>query len=86
MLTGSFIRRQSRHSLDLKNPVMKLFKKKKVNNAPVREDLPFDQLKEGVDYTMNNGLLVFTAQYLKKRGYCCENKCLNCPYGIHDRK
>jgi|CryBogDrversion2_5_1035270.scaffolds.fasta_scaffold49422_2 hypothetical protein len=32
------------------------------------------------DYTIENGLLVFTAAYLQKRGYCCGNACRNCPY------
>ena len=31
-------------------------------------------------YILPNGLLVFTAAYLLKRGYCCGNGCLNCPY------
>ena len=35
-----------------------------------------------VDYTIENGLYVFTAHYLKKRGYCCESGCRNCPYGF----
>ena len=37
---------------------------------------------EGEDYVLENGLLVFTAAYLKKRGYCCKNGCRNCPYGF----
>jgi Family of unknown function (DUF5522) len=32
------------------------------------------------EYYFENGLLVFTATYLKKRGYCCGNACRNCPY------
>ena len=36
----------------------------------------------GVDYTIENGLYVFTAHYLAKRGYCCESGCRNCPYGF----
>ncbi len=31
-------------------------------------------------YTNNNGLVVFTADYLLQRGYCCGNGCRNCPY------
>ena len=31
-------------------------------------------------YILPNGLLVFTSAYLLKRGYCCGNGCLNCPY------
>lgn len=38
-------------------------------------------LIEGVDYLINSeGNLVFTREYLLKRGYCCKNKCTNCPY------
>ncbi|WP_425389913.1 DUF5522 domain-containing protein [Ekhidna sp.] len=33
------------------------------------------------DYYINkNGLMVFTEQYHRKRGYCCGNACLHCPY------
>jgi hypothetical protein len=36
---------------------------------------------EDDDYYFNNeGLVVFTAQYLLDRGYCCGNGCVNCPY------
>jgi hypothetical protein len=41
-----------------------------------------EALVEGVDYTMENGFMVFTAFYLLKRGYCCESGCRNCPYGF----
>jgi hypothetical protein len=36
----------------------------------------------GIDYYMENGLLVFTAQYLRDRGYCCTSGCRHCPYGF----
>ena len=26
------------------------------------------------------GLMVFTAAYLSRRGYCCDNGCRHCPY------
>lgn len=39
------------------------------------------RLKEGEDYYYNEDkLLVFTAAYLLKRGYCCGNGCKHCPY------
>jgi hypothetical protein len=39
---------------------------------------PFD---EGDDFYYNpDGLVVFTAEYLLNRGYCCGNGCRNCPY------
>ncbi|MBL7767142.1 MAG: hypothetical protein JNJ58_13665 [Chitinophagaceae bacterium] len=31
-------------------------------------------------YLNPEGLVVFTAEYLIKRGYCCGNGCLHCPY------
>ena len=36
---------------------------------------------EGIDYYMEGGLMVFTAQYLRDRGYCCTSGCRHCPYG-----
>ena len=41
-----------------------------------------EPLLEGVDYYIENGLYVFTAHYLEKRGYCCKNACRHCPYGF----
>lgn len=36
---------------------------------------------DDLDYYYNNdGFVVFTAEYLLKRGYCCGNGCANCPY------
>ncbi|WP_317174552.1 DUF5522 domain-containing protein [Aquiflexum lacus] len=33
------------------------------------------------DYYINeNGLMVFTAQYHLRRGYCCDSGCKHCPY------
>jgi hypothetical protein len=33
------------------------------------------------DFYFNaDGWVVFTADYLLQRGYCCGNGCLNCPY------
>jgi hypothetical protein len=39
-------------------------------------------LIEGVDYYVENGLFVFTAEYLRERGYCCTSGCRHCPYGF----
>ena len=33
-------------------------------------------------YYGEDGLLVFTRAYHLKRGYCCENGCKHCPYGV----
>ena len=33
------------------------------------------------DFYFENGLMVLTERYLRKRGYCCGNGCRHCPYG-----
>jgi hypothetical protein len=38
------------------------------------------ELKEGRDYYVEAGLFVFTANFLRTRGYCCESGCRHCPY------
>lgn len=44
-------------------------------------------MKEGEDYIINDqGLLVFTKEYHLKRGSCCKNKCLNCPWNYGKEK
>jgi hypothetical protein len=38
-------------------------------------------LTEGIDYYINeDGNFVFTQHYHLKRGQCCKNKCLHCPW------
>ena len=38
-------------------------------------------MSEATDYYYNEaGLVVFTAEYLLKRGTCCGSGCKNCPY------
>jgi hypothetical protein len=38
-------------------------------------------LVEGVDYYINeDGNYVFTEAYHIKRGTCCKNRCLHCPW------
>lgn len=39
-----------------------------------------EKLVENVDYYFENGLMVLTSYFLKRRGYCCENNCRHCPY------
>ncbi|CAA9279860.1 MAG: FIG00649631: hypothetical protein [uncultured Adhaeribacter sp.] len=39
-------------------------------------------LEPGDFYFNEQGLMVFTAQYHLKRGYCCQNGCRHCPYGF----
>ena len=46
------------------------------------ESVAAEALLEGVDYYVEAGMWVFTAHYLRKRGYCCESGCRHCPYGF----
>jgi hypothetical protein len=39
-------------------------------------------LIEGVDFYIEEGLVVLTAKYLSERGYCCGSGCRHCPYKI----
>lgn len=43
------------------------------------------KLEEGDYYFTEEGYVVFTEQYLKKRGYCCQNGCRHCPYGFNPK-
>jgi hypothetical protein len=36
--------------------------------------------EEAESYSNEEGLTVFTAEYLLSRGYCCGNGCRHCPY------
>jgi hypothetical protein len=37
-------------------------------------------LAAGRDYYLERGLMVFTAEFLRARGYCCDSGCRHCPY------
>lgn len=40
---------------------------------------------EGKDFYYNEaGLMVLTEKYHVKRGYCCGNGCLHCPYNYNN--
>lgn len=40
-----------------------------------------NKLKEGEDYYFNEaGLMVLTAAFHLKKGFCCGNACKHCPY------
>ncbi|HVS33013.1 MAG TPA: DUF5522 domain-containing protein [Thermoanaerobaculia bacterium] len=40
-----------------------------------------DALIEGKDFYYEGPYMVFTEDYLRRRGYCCESGCRHCPYG-----
>lgn len=35
---------------------------------------------EGVDFYLQNGLVVLTEKFHIDRGFCCGKSCFNCPY------
>lgn len=37
-------------------------------------------LVEGEDYYLDHGLMVLTARYHLRRGYCCDQGCRHCPF------
>jgi len=39
-----------------------------------------DKFEPGDYYLSPEGFVVFTEQYLLKRGYCCQNGCRHCPW------
>jgi iron complex transport system substrate-binding protein len=51
-------------------------------NAYLKVDLDLlkGSLTEGRDYYSENGAVVFTESYLRRRGYCCGSGCRHCPY------
>ena len=51
----------------------------KVNSRKLR-------IKEGEDYYLEGGLMVFTSAYHLKRGFCCQNNCRHCPYRSNEGK
>ena len=48
----------------------------------VKEKAVQSQFVEGIDYYIKDGRWVFTAHYLRKRGYCCQSGCTHCPYEL----
>ena len=51
---------------------------KRVPPEPASDDLK--TFVEGEDFYFEEGLMVLTESYLRRRGYCCGNGCRHCPY------
>jgi len=51
-------------------------------NAFRSVDIPLlkGALEQDKDFYLEGGAMVFTASYLKRRGYCCGSGCRHCPY------
>ncbi|MCB9080674.1 MAG: hypothetical protein H6555_03075 [Lewinellaceae bacterium] len=41
-------------------------------------------LRPGIDFYLENGRYVFTALFLRERGFCCNSGCRHCPYPKED--
>ncbi len=54
--------------------------------AEEKENEVADNEKKNIDFYVEDGNLVFTETYLKKRGYCCESGCRHCPYGFKKKE
>jgi hypothetical protein len=55
--------------------------KKTVKDSPLEETPDrTEALVEGEDYYWEGSAMVFTAAYLRRRGFCCESGCRHCPY------
>ena len=46
----------------------------------VNQQASLPLLKEGQDYYVEGGVMVFTTAYHLRRGYCCGSDCRHCPY------
>jgi hypothetical protein len=45
-----------------------------------------NDLVEGRDFYYDGPYMVFTAEYLRRRGYCCGSGCRHCPYDEDEQK
>jgi len=64
----------------LSRPAPNYFKKMSRKRLRRPANRPETPLLEGQDYYMDGGYMVFTASYLRRRGYCCGSGCRHCPY------
>lgn len=55
-------------------------KRKNIQDGRITEPKEPEKLVENVDYYFEFGLMVLTAHFLQKRGFCCDNRCRHCPY------
>ena len=66
-------------TIDPKTPKMNM-EFQQIPNKPPKISIKMTEVKENVDFYIENGYFVFTEKYLKERGYCCENGCRHCPF------
>jgi alpha-ribazole phosphatase len=68
------------------NPVLRLLNQKVESGTEIRSSKTSEpsqsaKLVEGEDYYYEGAMMVFTASYHLRRGYCCNSGCRHCPYG-----
>jgi hypothetical protein len=51
------------------------------DSRPVTEPSRPPTAADGEDYYCEGGMIVFTARYHLRRGYCCQSGCRHCPFG-----
>ncbi|MDQ2747718.1 MAG: DUF5522 domain-containing protein [Acidobacteriota bacterium] len=50
------------------------------NSETTNKPAKAEKFVEGIDYYFADNLMILTAHFLFKRGYCCGNNCRHCPY------
>ena len=50
-----------------------------------QQDFKKGKKQKSKDFYWENGLMIFTKEYLLKRKYCCKSGCRHCPYGFNER-
>jgi len=53
---------------------------KQANETQINQVAAQAPLIENEDYYKEGTAMVFTSQFLMRRGYCCESGCRHCPY------
>lgn len=59
---------------------------KEIKRKSLKPENKKEKFVEGVDFYFENGFMVLTEHFLKKRGYCCGNGCRHCPYSEQPAK
>jgi hypothetical protein len=52
----------------------------RATDGPISSTSSVGPLVEGEDYYLEGAVMVFTASFLLRRGYCCESGCRHCPF------
>jgi hypothetical protein len=53
---------------------------KELKEKSAKSENKKEKFVEEIDFYFENGFMVLTEHFLKKRGYCCGNGCRHCPY------